>query len=261
LRTSSSIYPFEAKALKTWGLKNYNQDPNCNLVYFGMYHDGDYKSLFFHKGKTVILWAGSDILALKDKPDIQKKIIEKKSIHYCENNVEQKELEEMGIKAEVVPSFLEDINDFPISFKPTKPFKIFLSGHPDRENEYGFDLIGRLADEFKDVEFHLYGAVGGLDKENVVEHGLIDNNAFNEQIKGYHCGLRPNRHDGASEIMVKSILLGQYPITYIDYPFVSSFKKYHELKMQIKETIKKKEPNYKAREEWVKILNKYIWVK
>jgi hypothetical protein len=62
LRTSSSIYPFQEKALKTWKLecatpKKWDE----NVVFFGMYHKGDWESFIKHTGKKIVIWAGGDI--------------------------------------------------------------------------------------------------------------------------------------------------------------------------------------------------------
>lgn len=259
LRTSSSIYPFEAKALKTWKIENYNQDLKCPLVYFGMYHKGDYDSLFAHLGPTAILWAGSDITVLKGHKWIQRMIRWKGSDHYCENEVEQVELKEMGIEAKVRPSFLEDVNDWPVSFKATTPLKVFMTGHPDREHEYGFTIVKLLAQKFPDIEFHIYGAKVGIGMENVIEHGKVPEEQFNREIREYHCGFRPNKHDGCSEIMVKSILMGQYPITRIQYDGVWNYKDAADLIRLFEFLKKKKEPNLTVRELWIKKLNNFPW--
>ena len=263
LRVSSSVIPFREKAEKVWGLERYKSgDYNCDLFYMGMYHIGDYQSFLFHRGKIAILWCGSDILQL----GWWKYLIRlKKADHYCENEVEQEELKKMGIKAEVKPSFLEDVNDFPVSFKSPiwneKP-RVFLSTNAGRENEYGFGLVKKLAERLPDIDFHLFGSnKWETDLQNIICHGIVPPDQFNREIKNYHCGLRTNKFDGFSEIIAKSALLGQYPISRIKYPMIDNYETEEELVRLLKGLKDKKEPNIKARVFWRNNINQYpfLW--
>jgi len=258
LRTSSSIYPFEAKALKTWKIENYNQDLFCPLVYFGCYHLGDYESLFAHIGPKAILWAGSDILNLRKEPTIQAIINRKQIKHYCENIVEQKALREMAIEAEVVPSFLEDVNEFKPSYMPSEKMNIYLCGHKDREDEYGRALVERIAPQSKDVIFHIYG-FDGQSHDNIVYHGRVSAEQFNAEIKSYQGCLRANDFDGCSELVVKAALMGQYVISRIPYPGVWYYETDKQL-VRILNNIKKINPDTKLREYFLSNLNQYSWV-
>ena len=284
LRVSSSIIPFQEKAEKIWGLERYRKgDYNCDLVYFGMFHIGDYKSFVWHRGKRIVVWAGGDILNVQRNylfSDGESLWLSRlfrwvpvrwlfricKAEHYCENNVEREALEKMKIEAEVRPSFLEDVNDFPISFKrPTWKEKpgVFLSTNDGRENEYGFRFIKRLAEKLPDIEFHLYGEVSEAYQRstrrvsNIIIHGRVSNEQFNKEIKNYHCGLRTNEFDGFSEIIAKSVLLGQYPISKIYYPHIWNYKTEDELIRQLKRLKNTIESNKKARDFWRTNVNGY----
>ena len=284
LRTSSSIIGFREKAEKIWKLERYRfpQDIFKPVVFFGCYHIGDYFHYFVNRGKKTIVWAGSDILALK-RSKIPWHLLFKNAKHYCENEVEQKGLASKGISAEIKPSFLEDVNDFPVCFKPAERPQVFLSGHPEREREYGFGLVLELAHRLPDIDFHIYGVkwtnelimpyIDSVDintwvkyKEkrvklkNVIYHGRVSPEQFNEEIRNYHCGLRLNKHDGFSEIIAKSVLMGQYPISRIKYPYIDNYETEEELITLLKELKNKKEPNLSTRQFWQIIVNNYPWM-
>src|SRR3972149_1644216 len=116
--------------------------------------------------------------------------------------------------------------------------QIFLCGHQKREGEYGWDLVDWLAEQLPEFTFHLYGVdktdnprlldtLNEIDtyKSNIIRHGKVSPEQFNREIAQYQCGLRTNEHDGASEVMVKSLLNGGYPITRIKYPNVWNYGK------------------------------------
>ena len=110
------------------------------------------------------------------------------------------------------------------------------------------------------VTFHFYGAFGNHQHKNVVYHGRVPPDQFNREIKRYHCGLRPNEHDGNSEIAMKSVLSGGYPITRIKYPHIDSYETEEELIALLKDLKNKKAPN-PARDFWRENVNRYVWNK
>jgi hypothetical protein len=56
---------------------------------------------------------------------------------------------------------------------------------------------------------------------------------------------------------MKSLLLGQYPITRIAYDGIWNYKTEEELISLIHKLTHMKEPNVKVREEWIKKLNNF----
>lgn len=278
LCVSSSIIGFREKAEKTWGLKRYQwpRDILKPVVFFGMYHIGDYFHFIRHPGKKIIIWAGNDILNLKRNYlfndgkllclsrlffKIPAYKLFKKTECYCENELERDELKELGIEAKVRPTFLEDIDDFPISFKQqSKNPQVFISTNKNREKEYGWEIIMKIAEKLPEITFHFYGSCKCQNRGNIIFHGRVSPEQFNQEIKNYHCGLRLNEHDGFSEITAKSVLMGQYPISRIKYPMIDSYETEEELTALLKELKNKKEPNYKAREFWRKNVNQFPWV-
>lgn len=259
LIVSSSIAPFREKAEKTWDIDKYvwPRDIFKPAVFFGMYHIGDYWHYVRHLGPKSILWAGSDITNL-----INNKLpwywLFRKADNYCENGIEKKELDMYGIRAKIVPSFLEDIPE--VSFYPADFAHVYLSLRPNRENEYGLKLIERIYSKTPKVIYDIYG-VKGLSWDNVIFHGSVPNKQFNEEIKNYHCGLRPNEHDGFSEITAKSILMGQYPITRIKYVGIPSYETEEDLIKLLNALSDMKGPNSEGREFYINAINKYPWCK
>lgn len=264
LRVSSSIVNFRLKAEKTWGLERYKwpQDIFKKVCFFGMYHIGDYFHFIRHLGPKTIVWAGSDISNLF-KNILPWEILFKKATHYCENELERQELRLKGIKARVRPTFLEEVSDFPVCFESTEKPQVYLSARPNREKEYGVELIQRIAPKVPEVTFHIFGfdALFLKQADNIIYEGNVSEEQFNSDIKNYQCGLRPLEHDGFSEILAKSILMGQYPISRIKYPKIDSYKTEEELVILLKDLKNKKEPNYKAREFWIKNLNDFPFIK
>src|SRR3990167_5009628 len=103
---------FAGTPQSAWGTGEYTNDidPTC---FFGLYGLPDFYTLWRHRGRRAILWAGSDILHLKNGYWLDKKgeirldrnaitkWISKNCENWCENLVERDNLLSMGIKAKV----------------------------------------------------------------------------------------------------------------------------------------------------------------
>ncbi|MCK9370830.1 hypothetical protein M0R04_13050 [Candidatus Dojkabacteria bacterium] len=238
LRVSSSVIGFKEKAERTWGLKEWDgvDDPDTECVFFGLYHERDFAVFEMDFTKRIVFWCGSDITRVIS--DYERRRILKnypETEHYCENEIEQTELHDVGIEAKIVPSFLDDVNSYQPTFKVPEDgkWKVWLCAHPAREDEYGLALAKRWAEKDPQLEFHVYGInKGEKDKDlpNVIYHGKVPEAQLNEEIKGYQAGFRPNFHDGFSEVTAKSVLNGQYPITRIKYADIWNYETEHDLR-------------------------------
>ena len=266
LRTSSSIEPFRERAEKALGLERYDwrvSNYNEPVVFLGLYHNGDWKSFLQPRVKRYVLWCGGDIRNFKRgyyygdgkglwKSKIsrlfnwQKKIIRTEAEHFCENNLQREALEKCGIRAKVVPAFWGNIKDFPVSFERTEPFTIWICGHPGREKEYGWEIAKRMQVKFPEVKFVFYGVDRILTEEE-----------FNNEIQKYHCLLRLNEHDGFSDCLAKSILMGQFAISKVKHKYIPSYETEEELENLIKLALTQTKPNLKARNYYLKAFNKY----
>ena len=279
-RWAPSLGELEGTHEEVWGTQKYiwKRHKKEPCTFFGLYDVRDYLALWQHRGKAWILWAGSDLENLiqgfifnNGKLKLLSKILRgnwwlvkilKKAEHYVENQNEANKLAKFGIQSKVRPSFLGDIKDFPITYKPSDKPNVFISGHSGREEEYGFGFVARLADIVPECVFHLYGSNEwgyAEGKKNIVFHGKVSRETFNAEIQNYQCGLRLNKSDGFSEITAKNVLNGGYPITYLKYPMIDNVETEEELVRLLKELKNKKEPNHKARQFYYETLNNFPW--
>lgn len=273
VKVSASVYQFAPKIKKAWKLDLWEgiNDSDKDLLFFGLFNDRDFEVFHNFEGKKSVFWCGGDILRLK--ADYERKRILKLSPetkHYCETEKQAEILRECGFEPIVIPSFLGDFNDYPISFKPPKKgekWKIWLCGHENREIEYGFDQAIRLAKEDKDLEIHFYGVPEDYPGKsyfeklpNVIWHGQVPEEQLDKEIRDYHCGLRPNKTDGISEVVMKSLLLGQYPISYLFYEGVWTYRTFAGLQSKIAELKKQTEPNIYPMTYWLGKLNDFPWM-
>ena len=152
-------------------------------------------------------------------------------------------LGQRGVKwAEIKHNFFGDVNDYPVSFKPSLNPRVFIHCPKGREAEYGLDIIKRIKHKVPEVQF-------------IVFKGNTPEEKYNEIIKNCQAGLRLNEADGFSEVLAKSLLLGQYPISTIYYPNIDWAQNEQELVRLLKELKYKTKPN-PLRDWWYKELNK-----
>lgn len=263
-RWSPTLGALEAPHQEIWGTKDYENDTDPT-VFFGLYGLPDFYTLWKHKGRKAILWAGSDIRhfiagywledggGIKTCPKGMAKWINKYCENYVENEIEHDYLAAHGIQSTIVPSFLGDPSKFEISFKPGN--KLYTSVSGDDFEVYGWHMIPEIARANPDIEFHLYGnrAVStAWVLPNVVVHGRVPKEQMNAEIKEMQGALRLTKFDGFSEILAKSILMGQYPVSLLRYPKMYNLS---QIGCILKQTV----PNLEGRDYYLKLLNKYPW--
>lgn len=258
---SSSIGNFEDKLKKRLGLPTYSVlMMNKPVLFIGLYHSLDYMKFLFHRGRKAIFWCGSDILQIPKKLLPQLREIKEQ---YCENWIEREKLQSMGIKAEITPMVFEELGELGVHFTPSDRIHVYLCVHEGRIKEYGMFTIWNIAKKVPWVTFHVYGIHGKNPSGNILYHGKVSNEQFNEEIKNYHGALRLNEFDGCSEVMVKSAIMGQYPISFIRYDKVWTYATEYDLIKRLKNIAEEKEPNLVAREFWIKqtadSLNKILY--
>lgn len=276
-RWSPTLGDLEDTHQNVWGTREYADneiDREKPAVFMGLYSFADFYALWRHKGKKAILWCGSDITRfidgywLDDKGVIKLNAktlawwIDANCESYCENHIEESALYSVGIVAKVVPSFLGNVKDYEISFKQGNNVYTSVSG--DNFKLYGWNKIFGdeehigLAEEHRDINFHLYGNTSNPwknrigDFSNVFLHGRVPKEKMNKEIKKMQGALRLTEFDGFSEIIAKSLLWGQHPVSVISYPYtlrpgqLSWIKDAHH-------------PNIAGREWLLKNVNKYPW--
>lgn len=271
-RWSPTIGELEGTHQDAWGTVDYvdKEKPTC---FFGLYGLSDFYALWSHKGKRAILWAGSDILhftngywlngigSIKLEHYSLAEWINSHCESYVENEVEYHALKAAGVEAKIVPSFLGKIDDYKIEYKQKKRPKVYASVSGNDFELYKWPEIERVAELVPEVDFYLYGNMVEWKSENknVFVRGRILKEEMNKEVSKMQCGFRPLEFDGCSEIIVKSALWGQHPISRINYPFVSSYRKQNELLSLLRDLKNKKEPNLKARDWFINNLNNFPW--
>jgi hypothetical protein len=239
-RWSPTIGELEATHQEVWGTDEYIDDKRPT-VFFGLYGLPDFYVLWRHKGKRAILWAGSDIRhfrngywldekgEMKLAPAEMAKWINKNCESWCENKIEQDVLKGLGIEANVCPSFLGDVRKFtPQKIENRKRYYSSVSGNDF--GLYGWEKINEIAKQNPDTEYYLYGNTLKWEAPfNVIIRGRISKEQMNEECKSMTGAIRMVEFEGCSEIIVKSVLWGQKPISLIDYPFLKSENQRDEL--------------------------------
>jgi len=232
---------FDGTPNKCWGTKNYKSDTEAT-VFFGMYGFPDFMGLWKHKGPRYILWCGSDIqyflngywLDKEGKMRLRRfdlaSWIDTYCVNYVENEKEQSALRSIGIRSKVVPSFLGNVNKYKVNFKPGN--KVYTSVSGNDFKLYGWDKIPQLAEDNTDIEFHLYGNTVEINPvaKNIIVHGRVPIAQMNKEIKKMQGALRLTEFDGASELIVKAMLMGQYAFSFIEYPHVNKVNELNLLK-------------------------------
>lgn len=278
-RFAPSLGALEGTPELAWGTKPYRYIEHYDkpTVFFGLYDLRDYVALIRHRGKRWILWAGSDILNLKNNflfnngklrlisklfrgfPRFLDKWLSKNAEHWVENENEREILQSIGIEANVCPSFMGQKNFYPTSYEWKEQPDVYLSAHPGRQKEYGWDTIERIANETPFITFHLYGAPWITNKKNVVVHGRVKKEIMNKEIRYMQCGLRLNKNDGFSEITAKSILWAQHPIARMSYKYIKYFYDDISLIKELKSLQNEREPNIAGKKYYLDLLNNYPW--
>ena len=276
---SSSVSNFKDKFQKRFNLPEWHflKSIFSDAIFFGMYNPVDYCRFMWHRGQKTIFWCGGDILNLQRRKWWQWVLRQFKTRHICENELEYWRLLFMGIKSEIQPCLIDRLDNIEISYKHSDKPNVYVCGHQGREEEYGINLVEEIADLTPDITYHIYGVTkemwfytgylgASIDGQmmnvsrpiNVIYHGKVSNEQFTEEIKNYQAGLRLNEFEGFSEVIAKSILMGQYPISRIKYPFIDYFKDKIELISLLNNLKNKKLPNIAGRNYWFQELNKEI---
>lgn len=227
-------------------------------VFFGLYNPVDYFRFLWHRGEKMVFWCGGDILNLKRRKVWQKVLNLARAKHVCENQVEYDALKEMGIESEIRPCLIDAIETNEIAFLRRFSTHVYLCAHNGREDEYGVSEIEAIAPRLPSVIFHIYGVDGRSKSPNVKYHGFVSPEVFNYDIRHYQAALRLNSFDGFSEILARSAILGQYPISRIQYPFMDHAPDTDTLVAMLRLLSAKSEPNYVARAYWIQELARPI---
>lgn len=270
-RYAPSLGALESTPEEIWGTEEYEMDLDEPTIFFGLYGLPDFYTLWRHRGKKAILWAGSDIKhfingywldnegRIRIDPQALAEWINKNCESYVENGVEHEALMVYNIESKILPSYLGKLEKG-LSYTPSERPAVYMSVSGDNFEMYGWNTIEQIADKCE-VDFYLYGNTIPFETKhsNVFVRGRIPKEKMNEEIKNMQAGLRTLEFDGFSEILAKSILWGQHPISYIAYPHIDSYKSVDELIKLLNNLKNKSMPNLLGREYYIKNLNNYPW--
>jgi len=266
-RWSPTLGSLEDTAENVWGTTEYEGDRDDPTVFVGLYGLPDFYALWRHRGKKWIFWCGSDIthfingywleeggtIKIDSKPLAE--WINKNCESWVENEVEYEALKELGIESQICPSFLGDVTKFEISYQWSDRPKLYTSVSGDDFSLYKWREIMDLTLKYPNYEFHFFGNIIDypyVKTSNAFIHGKIPKEQMNEEIKNMQGAIRLLPFEGFSEIIAKSILMAQWPISEIKYPHVLSIEELKILK-------DKKEPNIAGRSYFLQNLNNFPW--
>lgn len=249
-----SMKHFGNLMIKNHGYRQY--DPLTDIdkpVFFeGLYFPDDYRVLIRHQGDRIIFWNGTDLRNMLNVYGWRLILEETPARHYCHCSVDRDLLLKAGIQATVRPFFFGNISKYQISYIRSDTPSVYLNAHPGRETEYNIPLALEVAADMPEIRFHFYG-ITGTDTDNTFYHGWIDEDTMDEQIAKFQGCLKLPNDPRASQTMIKSALMAQYPIA-INFlegvwygPDKASIIRYLNL---LKEQV---EPNLRLREQYLTI--------
>ena len=261
--------PLEAWSTPLYDPKKHKKEPT---VFFGMFDFRDYIALAQHRGKVWVLWAGSDIRNLLRGftfNDGKLKYLSRfggnwwvynilsKAEHWVENHVCRDALRAVGIEAHIGQSFMGNVNDFQVSYKHSEAPRVYICSPEGRQEEYGFDVVERIAGQTPDFTYHLYGAEWNTKHENVFVRGRVPKEQMNSEIKDMQIALRLNVFDGFSELLAKGILMGHGVVSRIEYPFIPRAENDNEIISLLESQRDYIKPA--RREHYLKNINNFPW--
>lgn len=213
--------------------KNWWNFPFKSLLYIRMLlkTDAVYKIGYFRpsapyyliarllKKKIIVHWIGSEVLDLKGSHSLP--------IHgsFSVSNELVNELDSYNIHSSWLPLF------FPIELSNQIKYKVTASSHgvlfymvKNQEEFYGLKYLLLLANNFKNVPFYLIGSSNMLfNNENIINMGYLNEQSLGNLFSRITLYVRITEHDGLSQLMLRSLLLGKEVITNTEHPFVNYF--------------------------------------
>ena len=246
-----SMKVFGDKMVNEMGYKRYNPktDLNKKVFFEGLYFEQDYKVFQKHEGEKIVYFNGSDVKRLLRKLSWMKIILSTKATYLCQSKWQLPLLKAIGVKIKHFPIYFGDLSKFKVCYKHSKKPHMYITSHTGRDNEYGVDKILRVAPLVKDITFHIFGSEG-VDTDNVKYHGWVEEKIMDKQIQKFHGAIKGGS-DGISQTLTKSIMMGQYPISYKKIDGVSYAPTDTDFIKQLNRIKRMKKPNLKLRDKYL----------
>jgi glycosyltransferase involved in cell wall biosynthesis/protein-L-isoaspartate O-methyltransferase len=176
------------------------------------------------RAMRVVHWIGSDILHIKNsKPEELQWIIKwldnNVDVHLCEFETTRKELEEMGIKARIVP-FPPEVMYNPLPL-PEKPAVACYLPYNNKAF-YMPDIMMEVAKKMKDVDFYFFGDPTMWGKKGNITHlGSIKLLEKDKVIQNTSMIVRLTPHDGLPLSVIEWLTAGREAITTVDVKYAN----------------------------------------
>jgi len=191
------------------------------LLWFGIYSDEEYNAVINTSKNINLHWCGSDVLWCKTDRVRIDLLAKKLNInHTCENELQQTELKEEGISADIAPMFSESIDSFSISNRDDHTLYDVLVYTPRRHELYNVALMIDVAADLPDLKFAFIGDDLGILEylpDNVSNLGWVSQDQVKELILKSRVYLRITEHDAFPDLTIKSLLSGTRVVTNWDY--------------------------------------------
>ncbi|HCC67905.1 TPA: hypothetical protein DEP90_01665 [Patescibacteria group bacterium] len=248
---SRAMEVFGERMISEMGYKQYNSQTDLNKKVFfqGLYFNEDYEVLKRHRGEKIIYFNGSDAKRLLMSLSWMKTLLSTKATFLCQSTWNLPLLRAIGIKVKHYPIFFGNLKKLKVSYKQSDKPHMFMTSHTGRDKEYGIDKVLRVAPQVPDITFHIFGSEGE-NLDNVIYHGWIEEKEMDKQIRTFQGAIKGGSN-GVSETLAKSIMMGQYPISYKKIDGVWYAPTDEEFMKFLNKVKKMKEPNLVLRDKYL----------
>ena len=194
--TSVSLTKFFDKPFREkWGLDEYYTDVNKPTIFFGVYNTEEYLRVINHKSLAVVVWGGSDSMALSpvisalNLPHIK---------HISGSKWITNDLEKAGIKPIYLPISCADNSKLQLKAQPLGECIYVYTAEGQGAYFYGKDYYQRLMEKYGTKIFYISTA-----------HTYTRDQLYNTVLPNCFIGLRIVPHDGLSETVSELGLMGR----------------------------------------------------
>lgn len=252
----------KATGLRYWQCHSEAKPKDCDTLFLvGLYHPGDafYKQIASFR-KTIILFAGTDILQLQALPrsaqrSVFASLLKDRVCFATEAPTVKDRIKDLfGLRSEIV--YIPSKHVFPAEEIPLpKTFAVGCYMPPSKLDFYHHDLILGVAAKFPTVPFHLYSVVGynhlpsTYKGNNIVPHPtqIVDMPPF---LAGLSCGIRITAHDTYTMSAIEYSQMGRWFINNYSMPFcdeVAAEPSVDEVAKVLADIQNRTEPNHAGR--------------
>lgn len=165
--------------------------------------------------KIVIHWIGSEVLDLKKCHHWPIQGSFSVSINILN------ELKLFNINSTILPLYFPlPVNNIVNNFSPTAHSLLFYL--PKKQEEfYGLRYLRLLANAFEDTQFYVVGSTDiKFPNNNIMSVGYLNDQSLNDLIQKVSIYVRITKHDGLSQLMLKSLSFGKAVVSNTEHPYV-----------------------------------------